>query len=229
MPSSVQHARSPKQARSRESFERVIEATLSLLGERSYEQLTLAEISQRAEASIGSIYGRVKGKEELLRAAQVTFFERCAEQYDELVRQIRSGPPKLELVVPALVKGLGERLRANAGPLRTFMSRGVVDPVIGAAGRAFYEQHHGALIRVVVDLKDQIVHPDPARAAESALALVFAAQARYLGLDSSAPSGEGNWAQILDDLADMMLAFLLFTPRRASPGVSMKPRRTRKP
>ncbi|WP_077035461.1 TetR/AcrR family transcriptional regulator [Pelomonas sp. KK5] len=223
MPDSVQHARSPKQARSRESFERVIEATLSLLGERSYEQLTLAEISQRAEASIGSIYGRVKGKEELLRAAQVIFFERSAEEYGALIEQIRSGPPELALVVPALVKGLGERLRQNAGPLRAFMNRAPLDPVIQAAGKAFYAQHHGALIRLVVDLKDQIAHPEPERAAEAALATVFAAQARYLGLDSAAPSGEGDWTQILDDLADMMLAFLLFTPRRAKPT-----RRTRK-
>ena len=44
MESATAHARAPKQGRSRQSFERIIEATIDLLRERSYDQITLADL-----------------------------------------------------------------------------------------------------------------------------------------------------------------------------------------
>ena len=56
----------PKQQRSRDSFAKVRAAVLQLLHERGTGQFSLAEVSARAEVSIGSIYGRVSSKAELL-------------------------------------------------------------------------------------------------------------------------------------------------------------------
>jgi hypothetical protein len=45
--------------------------------------------------------------------------------------------------------------------------------------------------------------------------LIYAAQARFLGLDSVGGAGEGSsWNDLLQDLGDMMLAYLRFAPAR---------------
>jgi hypothetical protein len=45
--------------------------------------------------------------------------------------------------------------------------------------------------------------------------LIYASQARFLGLDSIGGMGEASsWNDLLDDLGDMMLAYLRFVPAR---------------
>jgi len=215
MPSTIAHARVPKQGRSRQSFARIIEATIELLRERAYDQITLAEICQRSGVSTGSLYGRVDGKDDLLRVVQVRFLERLAEQFSEEEARIAAGAQGLAQVVPAVVTGLGNLLQENASVLRSFMLRGAVDEVIGAAGKKSALENHAKFIQLVLSCRDEIRHPDPERAVETGMLLIYATQARFLGLDSTGRLDEaGSWKQLLADLSDMMLAFLLFVPRR---------------
>ena len=45
----------PRQRRSRESLERVLQAGVELLGETDYDGFTLGELSRRATVSVGSV------------------------------------------------------------------------------------------------------------------------------------------------------------------------------
>ncbi|HEX8605261.1 MAG TPA: TetR/AcrR family transcriptional regulator [Pseudoduganella sp.] len=215
MPPAAAPIRLPRQGRSRESFERIIEATVDLLRERAYDQVTLADICRRSGVSTGSLYGRVGGKDALLQVVQVRFLERLGAQFDGEAARIAACNCGLAQVVPAVVAGLGNLLRENAGVLRAFMLRAGVDPVIGAAGKRSALENHLRFARLLQSCRDEIRHPCPARAVDTGLLLIYATQARFLGLDSSGRLDEaGSWSQLLDDLSDMMLAFLLFVPRR---------------
>ena len=215
MESATAHARAPKQGRSRQSFDRIIEATIDLLRERSYDQITLAEICQLAGVSTGALYGRVTGKDELLRAVQVRFFERLDQAFTEEAQRISARAHGLAQVVPAVVAGLGNLLKENASVLRSFMLRGAVDEVIGAAGKKSAYENHAKFSRLVEACHAEIRHPNPARAIEASMLLIYATQARFLGLDSFGGKGEARgWEELLEDLSDMMLAYLLFVPER---------------
>jgi AcrR family transcriptional regulator len=215
MESATAHARAPKQGRSRQSFDRIIEATIDLLRERSYDQITLAEICQLAGVSTGALYGRVTGKDELLRAVQVRFFERLDQAFTEEAQRIAAQAHDLAQVVPAVVAGLGNLLKENASVLRSFMLRGAADEVIGAAGKKSAYENHAKFSRLVEACKAEIRHPNPARAIEASMLLIYATQARFLGLDSFGGKGEARgWEELLEDLSDMMLAYLLFVPGR---------------
>jgi len=215
MESATAHARAPKQGRSRQSFERIIEATIDLLRERSYDQITLAEICHLAGVSTGALYGRVTGKDELLRAVQVRFFERLDVAFTEEAQRIAAQAHGLAQVVPAVVAGLGNLLKENASVLRSFMLRGAVDEVIGAAGKKSAHENHAKFSRLVEACSAEIRHPNPARAIEASMLLIYATQARFLGLDSFGGKGEARgWEELLEDLSDMMLAYLLFVPER---------------
>jgi AcrR family transcriptional regulator len=208
------HARAPKQGRSRQSFDRIIEATIELLKERAYDQITLAEICEAAGVSTGSLYGRVDGKDELLRVVQVRFLERLSEQFTEEAQRIASEAHGLEQVVPAVVGSVGALLKENASVLRAFMLRGPSDPAIQAAGRESAKDDSDKFIRLLQACSAEIHHPQPERAINSGMLLIYSTQARFLGLDSVGGVGQGSWDELLEDLGDMMLSFLLFTPKR---------------
>ena len=54
------------QERSRDSFERVLAATESLLEERLFEDVGMAEIARRADVAVGTVYQRFPSKETLV-------------------------------------------------------------------------------------------------------------------------------------------------------------------
>src|SRR6202008_2823007 len=75
--------RPPKQRRSRESYERVLDAARALLEENGFEGLTVQEVAIRSGVSIGAIYERFGNKETLLRAVHARLMEAMLDA-DEL-------------------------------------------------------------------------------------------------------------------------------------------------
>jgi len=207
-------ARAPKQGRSRQSLERIIEATIELLRERAYDQITLAEICERSGVSTGALYGRVAGKDELLRVVQVRFLERLDQQFTQEATRIASHARGLRQVVPAVVASLGMLLKQHSTVLRAFMLRAPTDAAIQAAGQKSARDDSAKFVRLLQACRTEIRHPQPERAIQSGMLLIYSTQARFLGIDSVEASEQGGWDQLLVDLSDMTLAFLLFEPDR---------------
>src|SRR5260370_4245553 len=67
---SLEHARTPKQTRSRQSFDRVLDAATNILAENGFSGLTLTQVSKQARVSIRSIHSRVHSKRDLVRPLQ---------------------------------------------------------------------------------------------------------------------------------------------------------------
>src|SRR5207237_189464 len=108
------HVRPPQQQRSRESFERVLEAAVDLLETEGYAGFTLAEVSRRARVSIGSIYARVSSKDDLFYAIHERVMAQIGvenEVFSDLTRW--QGLPTRRLVMEA-VRELAEPFRAHA-------------------------------------------------------------------------------------------------------------------
>jgi AcrR family transcriptional regulator len=220
MQSVTSPSRVPKQGRSRLSFERIIEATIDLLHERPYEQITLAAICERADVSTGSLYGRVGGKDELLRVVQIRFLARLDAQFDDEMARIEAQCHGLARVVPAVVSSMGNLLKKNANVLRAFMLRGPYDDALHAVGSKSADDNHAKAVRLLRACKDEILHPDMDRAIETSMLLINAGQARFLGLDSVGGRGnDSEWKVLLEDLSDVMLAYLRFVPQRRQVGV----------
>ena len=86
---SSEHARTPKQTRSRQSFDRVLDAATSILAERGFSGLTLTQVSKQSRVSIGSIYCRVDSKEDLVRAVQARALEEMDHEFAVVVNGVR--------------------------------------------------------------------------------------------------------------------------------------------
>ena len=74
-----QAVRLPKQKRSRESYERVLDAAHGLLEQNGFEGFTVQEVAARANVSVGAIYERFGNKETLLRTVHARLMDTIAD------------------------------------------------------------------------------------------------------------------------------------------------------
>jgi AcrR family transcriptional regulator len=211
------HSRAPKQRRSRESYDRMIEAAIELLKEGGLGALTLAAVSRRSRVSIGSIYCRVDGKDALLREVQAIVLKEMEHEFALLVNRVRRRQLPLRELVPTTVWELAHYLRRHAPLLAAFMQQGDRDRVVEEVGGKSYAQTVTDFNLLLLERRAEFQHPDPEHAATTVFTVVYAALARYLGLNSGAPghggAGEGNWQQLVQDLGLMSLGFVVLDLR----------------
>jgi AcrR family transcriptional regulator len=229
MPSNTQsgldnaYARSPKQSRSRKTFDRVIEAAVEILKAEGLQQLTLAEVSRRSGVSIGSIYCRVDSKEDLIRVVQAQGLEGLDREFAVMINRVRRRALPLRDLVPTMVRELAVYLRRHAALLTAFMQQGSRDPLVASVGRKSYLQTALDFKLILLERHAEFHHPDPEHAASTIFTVVYGCVARYLGLGAHAESGagEGDWNQLIEDLGLMALSFLVVDLKEATrPGKS---------
>ena len=207
------YLKEPKQNRSKASLERLLNAACELLTENGYKDFTLQEVSKRAKVSIGSIYNRFKSKEDLIRLLQVRELETLEVETAMVIARIRRKQLKLRLLVPEVISEYANLLKKHKGILRPLMEISAVDEVVATYGKTHAAQNIADFIQLLLERKEEISQPDPARAVDHIFKVVYAALARYLGLGiMDGVSGEGDWEELLDDLSQITLHYLLGHP-----------------
>jgi AcrR family transcriptional regulator len=200
----------PKQRRSRASFERVLDTAVELLKERGYEGFTLQEVSKRSKASIGSIYGRVKSKDELFHAVQDYALAKIDAEVQAILDPAKWAKAPPQKLIQLLVRELGEHLRRHTPILRSFISREAADAVVRKRGKKSHALVADRFQALLMLHADEFVHPDPEHGVAFCFNLTFAAIAKHLDLDTMTPSQDGaQWNQLLEDLGRVTSLYLL--------------------
>jgi AcrR family transcriptional regulator len=169
--------RPPQQARSARTLTRIGQAITYLLTRKSYDEITVQEIVQRAGTSVGSFYARFSGKDSLLSWLEEHYFrasrQAIAEELD---------PAKWEGVpLPDLIARVTRRylsfLREHEALLRPIAleNRRNPDGIVARHARPLNEATYERLTQLLLARREEIRHPDPAFAARFGLSLVFAA------------------------------------------------------
>lgn len=208
-------SREPKQARSRQSFEKTIEAALALLQERGSDEFTLADVSARSGVSIGSIYARFQGKDELIRVAHNRKMDDIDAVTSHLFHALPTSPDAgLESLAKEAVDRTIEVLRRYADILRPFMLRATQDDTIsrrGAESAANLARNFSDVMRRwpggILDEADIAWSYN----------VVYSVVARRLGLGSTMEgSGDFAWQEIAQKLAGMVASYLRAGPQEAA-------------
>ena len=201
----------PQQERSRVSFERVLEAATSLLEERGYEGFTLAEVSKRAGVSIGSIYARVKSKDDLFYVVQDRYMTRT-EDRPRLRDAEALGPLGTRDLVLEIVREFGEVFHQNEPLLRVFMHRGIVDSVVAERSSASVSQFHDHVEAILLTRRAEIVHADPSLAIDVAFRMAWGTLARQIMYGPTFESHRAiRWDTLVGELGRACAAYLLGT------------------
>lgn len=184
-------------------------ASREILHEGTFELLTIAEISKRSGVSVGSIYARFNGKEDLFVAVMMEVMQELDAEWQQLIEPLRAAHMPLHQKLPALMNVQAEFLRRHAGILRPFMAR-ADDPRVANIGKSAYLRNEQTFTALLLENRDEIRHPQPEQAVKFCFTVSYAALARFLGLGSAAEaSGEGDWDLLKQELGMMCLSFLI--------------------
>ena len=195
----------PKQQRSRDSFAKVRSAVLQLLRERGTGQFSLAEVSAAAGLSVGSIYGRVAGKAELLRVVQSEEFDRVDAETELRVGGAAEPAHTFEQATTAIVGAYSDILRRNRDVLSPFFLLGVEDPVILRRGRRSGDAGQEVFVRALLSAAEERGVDLSRERAEWAFEIVYSLHIRHLGLGvatTASLDGQYDSVTLLRRLAD---------------------------
>jgi AcrR family transcriptional regulator len=208
----------PRQARSRESLARVLDAAVDLLVERGDDSLTIAEVSARSRVSVGSIYARFDGKNAIVRAVQQREMDRIdaqtARAFDDAVRAERG----LEANVRSLVAARVTLLAEEAPILSALMRSAHHDPSIVARGRESALLAQRCFVAALTRAVAQLGSPPSAARVEWCDELVHSLASRHLGLGIGVhfePDRSFSVPELIDELTSTVLALL---PDAGTPG-----------
>jgi AcrR family transcriptional regulator len=199
----------PQQERSRASFERVVQAATALLEEEGYDGFTLAEVSKRANVSIGSIYARVKSKDDLFYVIQDRFMT-ISEDRPRLQDPAVWSDLDARAAILGIVEEVGELFKMNERLLRVFMHRGIVDSAVATRSSASVSQFHDDIVAILLTKRDAIAHEDPELAIDVAFRMAWGTLARQI---MYWPTFESRrtvaWDSLVHELGRACAAYLL--------------------
>lgn len=198
----------------------VLAAAEALFAARGYEGTTLADIAGAAGASTSSIYARFADKDAILREVHARFCAARIEAIDAGTAPDLWAEAPLHRIVDALVVGVVGGLLPHARLVKVFVVRGAVDPTFTDEARAVGAHLAGRVQALLADRRDEIPHPDPARAVDVALkALMGLVQQLALFGPGGVTGAAHDEAALLDDARRMVFGVLgLCAPAAARGG-----------
>lgn len=201
--------RKPRQGRSLASFQRMLDATKSLMLETGGDNFTLQDVSDRGNVSIGSIYLRFESKDRLLHAVIAEELQAVLIKERDILDAVIAESKSLADFLPLYIDRYSGFLEANAPLLRTIMLRASVDPAVSAPGRETARRSAAMSVAAILTFRDEIKAPDAADKARAVFLMIFATVARQYGLGSTPESGDPEvWSFMKGELAKMALAYL---------------------
>lgn len=109
----------PQQKRSRDALLRIYAAVNQLLGETSFDQITIAQIASAAGVSVGSIYQRFGSKDDLLWALYEIYLAEAEERSVALANA--NSAETLALRTERVVALVSNLFRTHRGTVRSLL------------------------------------------------------------------------------------------------------------
>ncbi|HKP74085.1 MAG TPA: TetR/AcrR family transcriptional regulator [Longimicrobiaceae bacterium] len=201
----------PRQARSRETLARLLDAAEAVLAEGGLEAATVPAIARRAGLSVGAVYRRFPDKDALLRAVYFRLFGRVREQNaarldPELYESLR-----LETLLTAIVRGIVQHYREHRTLLQALQkyAESHADPEFRRRATELNDEALTQLAAVATAKRAEIRHPDPDAAVRFAL-LTIGLVLRGVVLREDRLPGRflGDDVSLEEELTRMVLGYL---------------------
>lgn len=167
--------RAPQQTRSRQTLERILSSSTVLVAEKSYADVSIAEITRKASVSVGAFYSRFKNKEALFVALQ----GRLGEETQERLRAAMNrdwAKSSLQKLLRHVVENNVELYEKYRGVLAAIhLQTRVLRPVgADAARRSYNDKLVSQIEELILKKRNEVVHHQPRVAIRVAIACMSA-------------------------------------------------------
>jgi len=126
--------RAPRQQRTRDAWERVLEAGVALLTEGGLDALTVSAVCRRAGISAPSLYARVDGRAGLVAAVYEHVMLRIRASDEAAVRALPDASAPVAVRIEAVVDAAVAQFRDHAALLRPVIAASLQDDLIHRRG-----------------------------------------------------------------------------------------------
>lgn len=171
--SQMKWVRPPRQTRSQETLERILDAAEAVFSEKSFEQATVSEIVQRANSSVGALYGRFNDKESLLACLYDRFTEEATATADVALDAGRWEGASVAEIFEEIIPFLVGIYQEKGGLIRAFIVRQTNDRDFAQKAGRLFQYVSTRLSRLLLERDEEISHTNPALAADFGLRMVF--------------------------------------------------------
>lgn len=124
--------RPTRQRRSQQTLDRIVEALERLIEEKTFEEITVAEVCRHAGVSVGSFYERVGNKDALLEHLRQRFYADIVEAIAAAFDPRRFVGCDLPTVLQTNAREMVELHRARQGAIRATIVEARRSPAFGA-------------------------------------------------------------------------------------------------
>lgn len=166
MRDTVSSALPPRQQRSAQTLDRLLDAAESVIREEGIAELTVVKVVKRAQSSVGAFYRRFPDRDSLLFAIQERNHARARRLYDAQLEQLELGEASLEESLGKLFELRVRMVLKDAPLLHALVVQEALMPMFQDEGRKFYAYCRSTMTHVLMSHRDEIAHPEPELAAE---------------------------------------------------------------
>lgn len=200
-----------RQARSRRTAERIVAAAVDLLGEKGFEEMSVAEIAGRAGVSIGGFYARFPGKDALLQYLHGTVIGGVLERARGLLSKEAAVGLGAGQVIDCYVAMAVEGFRRHRDVLRqiSLRSRTSSDPAFRRRILELNIELHDLFRARLYERLAEMGHADPRRAIDIALTAISATMREYLLFGDLRPQFDPiEDGRLVAELTELSCAYL---------------------
>jgi AcrR family transcriptional regulator len=200
--------RPPRQRRSREAWNRVLDAGVQLLEAGGYEAFTIAAVCERAQVAPRALYERADSKDALFLAVYEHGVTRVRADQTTLASHDRWRGLPPEQLADQVVREIAAIFFRHAAFLRPVILLSSVHPEINRRG-SYYSQELGDLFTsLLMHARDAIDHPDPETAVRAAFNAVFSTLVMRISYGPAFATPVGDDETFLQTLSTMVRRYL---------------------
>jgi AcrR family transcriptional regulator len=204
----AEHFRPPQQARSRASLHKVLASAEHVLSAYGIDEFTVAAVAEHAGMSVGAIYRRFSGKEQVLQAVK----EQLLEQLETSVTDaLRSACPGLDGIVSAFTHAMAHTFSHHTRTFPELLSGQRAEGIErGLQALAMIQQ---SLAEAAKPYLDDIHRPDPELALQVAARTIIGSCVHRAATCQSWPDGL-SWTRWANETAEIAMSYLATEARR---------------
>ena len=168
------HVNTPKQLRSQQTMNKMLEAAEQILETKSWQTLTIQEVVKVAGTSVGAFYGRFKDKDGLLHALDERYFDTLIGMIESTVGQPQWASMNLPETIYQLAAMIVDIHQKKQGVLRTLiMQARLEDDPRFREREARLLQFLPQVMSIILAHQAEITHEDRETAVKFAILQMF--------------------------------------------------------
>lgn len=200
--------RPPLQRRSREAWDRVLDAGVALLEEGGYEAFTIAAVCDRARVAPRALYARADNKDALFLAVYEHGLARVRADHAVLAEEARWRGLSAQEVGVQAVREVAAIFRRHAALLRSVVLISGVHPEVNRRGALYSRELGDQFTALLLRAGAEVDQPDPEAAVRAAFNAVFSALVLRTAYGPTFATPATDDEQFLDTLSTMVRRYL---------------------